>query len=138
MQRFAIAILALFVAFSAAASEKKSTKTDAEAHQRAAEAELEEATINSESALKTPILRGTFALTEEDKNSPKVIGTFTVGANEYRVEISREALRSELEALNGKVASLSGKLRDGGKTFIVQTIERGGPPPAAMSNPRGL
>ena len=138
MQRFTIVVLALSIAFGVAASEKKSAKPDAEAKQRAAEAELEEATINSESALKTPVLRGTFALSDEDKNNPKLIGTFTVGANEYRVEISREALRSELEALNGKVASLSGKLRDGGKTFIVQTIERGGPPPAAMSNPRGL
>ena len=120
------------------AAEKKNLKIEAEAKQRAAEADEEEA-LNPESALKTPILRGKFALSEtDDKKDTKAAGTFTVGDREYRVEFSRESLRSELEGMNGKIVSLSGKIRDEGKTFIVERIERGGPPPAAMSNPRGL
>jgi hypothetical protein len=138
MQRFGIVISVFALSFSVIAADKKTAKADAEATQRAAEA-AEEELLNPESALKTPILRGTFALnTDDSAENPKIIGTFTVDKIEYRVELSRDSLRQELEALNGKTVSMSGKIRDNGKTFIVQTIERGGPPPAAFSNPRGL
>lgn len=131
------AIFALTALFAGAA-DKKNAKADAQAQQRAAEAAEEDA-LNIESALRMPILRGTFVMNAEDsKDNPRMIGTFTVGTTEYRVEVSREALRSELQPLDRKVVSLAGKIRDGGKTFIVQTVERGGPPPAAFSNPRGL
>jgi hypothetical protein len=113
-------------------------KGDGEA-KRAAEEEAAEKSLNGEDSRKTPILYGKVSMTPPDPDKKDVVGTFTVGAQQYLLKLEKEDLRAAVAKYDGKEVSLQGKIRNDGKYFIVMSIFGGaGAPPVQLRNPEGL
>lgn len=72
-----------------------------------------------------------------DPERPGVLGVFRTKARVYLVKVDEEALRGKLAKFNGKMVTLGGKIRNGGKYLVVQEVlsQPGGLAPAANTSP---
>jgi hypothetical protein len=57
-----------------------------------------------------------------DPARPSVLGIFRSNKRTYQVKVAEESLRPQLAKFNGKMVTLGGKIRNGGKYLIVQEV----------------
>ena len=134
-------ILSLFMFGTTYAADKEQDKRTAQEKAEAKEAADEDAREaamdgDAKDPLKYLIVKGTLSL-DEGPAGP-VLGSITGKDGSYLLKLSNETIRTELYRYNGKEVMLGGKLRNGGKYFLIKEILKGTPPPVRMADPRGL
>jgi len=117
-----------------------------EAARQALEAELKEALaedaaekkLQSERAITFFEGRITLYGPEKERSSPDIVGEFEHAGKTYLLKLGSPDVIRELQALDGKPATLNGKIRNQGKYFIAAGIVQGGMAPAATRRRGGI
>lgn len=69
------------------------------------------------------VLQGKYVITSSQEGGRTDIpGVFVVNGRAYQVKLGAEALRDQLAKFNGRMVTLSGKIRNQSKYFIVEEV----------------
>jgi hypothetical protein len=138
-----VLLLAVFCAIPVVRAEEDEAQKELDEKERL-EAEEEERKEQEKTGLAfQPItLKGTMVLNpiQDGETRNTAVGTFATLKGTFQLKFDERQVRREMMAQNGKVVTFTGKLRNGGKYFVVMRVEvppKNAAPPARIS-PGGL